>query len=52
MPLSTIFQLYHGGQFHRPTASHRQILSHNVVSNTPHHEWYSMALIYKRNHCI
>jgi len=23
---------------HRPGASHRQILSHNVVSSTPHHE--------------
>jgi hypothetical protein len=23
---------------HRPVASHRQIFSHNVVSNTPHHE--------------
>ena len=43
MPLSTIFQLYRGGQFylvektgvhrenHRPVASHRQTLSHNVV---------------------
>ena len=39
-PLSTIFQLYHGGQFlcgggnHRPAVSHRQTSSHNVVSST------------------
>ena len=50
MSLSTIFQLYRGGQFslveetgiptenHRPVASHWQTLSHNIVSNTPHHE--------------
>ena len=48
MPLSTIFQLYHDGQFllveetgvpgenHRPVASHWQTLSHEVVSSTPH----------------
>ena len=43
MPLSTILQLYHGGQFgggpgeKPPTAeSHWQTLSHNVVSSTPH----------------
>jgi hypothetical protein len=26
------------GENHRPVASHRQILSHNVVSSTPRHE--------------
>jgi len=45
MPLSTIFQLYCGavlfveetgvpGENHRPAISHRQTLSHNVVSST------------------
>ena len=29
------------GENHRPTASHWQILSHNVVSSTPRHEWNS-----------
>ena len=48
-PHAAIFQLYrHGDQFYwwrkprvpgvnqRPVASHRQTLSHNVVSSTPH----------------
>jgi hypothetical protein len=26
------------GENHRPVANHRQTLSHNVVSNTSHHE--------------
>ena len=29
------------GENHRPVASHCQTLSHNVVSNTPRHEWGS-----------
>ena len=28
---------------HRPVASHRQTLSHNVASSTPHHEQGSNA---------
>jgi hypothetical protein len=52
-PLSTIFRLYRGRhgtsvllveetgvpeENHRPAASHRQTLPHNVVSSTPRHE--------------
>jgi hypothetical protein len=41
MPLSTIFQLFRGGQFYwwrkpektRPVESHLQTLSHNVVTS-------------------
>jgi hypothetical protein len=29
------------GEKNRPVASHRQTLSHNVVSSTPRHEWGS-----------
>jgi hypothetical protein len=29
------------GENYRPAASHRQTLSHNVVSSTPHHKWIS-----------
>jgi len=29
------------GENHRPAASHRQSLSHDVVSSTPRHEWDS-----------
>jgi len=50
MPLSTIFQLYRGGQFKLfgggnrstwrkpPTCRKSLTISHNVVSSTPHHE--------------
>jgi hypothetical protein len=42
----TIFQLYHDGQFYswrkpeypEKTISYWQILSNNVVSNTPHYD--------------
>jgi hypothetical protein len=54
-PLSTISQLYRGGQFesqsesgvpeenHRPVTSRCQTWSHNVVSSTPRHQWDSIS---------
>jgi len=50
MPLSTIFQLYHGslvllveetgvlvpGENHQPAASHWKTISQNMVLSTPH----------------
>ena len=36
--LSWLSVLLVPGENHRPAASHRQTVSHNVVSSTPHHE--------------
>jgi hypothetical protein len=33
------------GEYHRPVASHRQTLSHNVISSTSHHERDSNSLL-------
>ena len=63
MPLSTIFQLYCGGQFywlgetrsrvhrknHKPATdkSLTNLISHNIVWSTPHHEWYDCQQMLK-----
>ena len=67
IPLTTIFQLYRGGQCfiggitevsgnnHRPPASHWQTLSHNAVSSTPHQElWTKTANVieYIKEHVL
>jgi hypothetical protein len=33
------------GEYQRPVASHRQTLSHNVISSTSHHERDSNSLL-------
>ena len=40
------------GENHRPVASHRQTLSHNVVSSTPHHEQELTTLVVIGTDCI
>jgi len=58
VPLSTIFQLYHGGQFigggSRSTWRnhwHWQTLAHNIVSSTPRLNFVCFCVIYKRGCC-
>ena len=51
MQLSTIFQLYREGQLlvggnGVPGETHSQIVSHNVASSTPRHEWGSNSHIW------
>ena len=40
------------GANHRHVANHLHILSHNVVSSTPHHEQGSNSQLYWRNQTI
>ena len=58
IPLSTIFHLYHGGQFvgggnHWPAASHWETLSHNVVSSKPYLSGFELTtLVVMGTDCI
>ena len=40
------------GENNRPATSHRQTLSHNVVSSTPPHEWDSLTTLVVIGSCI
>ena len=58
IPLSTIFHLYHGGQFvgggnHWPAASHWETLSHNVVWSKPYLSGFELTtLVVMGTDCI